>query len=279
LTRDDGQKYPTANPQETWTMDTGSRTWRKFTLIELLVVIAIIAILAALLLPALSKAKEFAQRIVCLNNLKQLGLTTFAYGADNNMAFPTMHKPIGTFPSYTDWQQYDDTAIIPSNASGDGRWVYYIARYLKLTMVPPLNEGVFYCPANKYKLASWVEKGGTPNASYGMNYHGLAEMRGGRPPYGPWVEECRMDYLKSPSESVVYGDESYRHIKTQYRAWLEPWFGAFPSYFHHGKGTNFSWADGHASWYPDPSGTLLANGPFDPSGKMIHYVRWRSATQ
>jgi len=75
-----------------------NKTGRAFTLVELLVVLAIIALLAALLLPTLGRAKESARATVCLSNLHQTGIALQIYASDNNNKLPVM-RDVSTDPA------------------------------------------------------------------------------------------------------------------------------------------------------------------------------------
>ena len=106
---------------------------RAFTLIELLVVIAIIAILAAMLLPALASAKEKARRIACVSNCKQLSMAMIMYVDDNNNRYPPrMPDPAAG-------------ASFPCKACRTTNWQQYVTGYLATAT----NSGVFVCPADK----------------------------------------------------------------------------------------------------------------------------------
>ena len=115
-----------------------------FTLIELLVVIAIIAILAAMLLPALSKAKLKAQGISCLNNLKELQLGITMYTSDNQEAFPENPGAGTSLNAWVAGVMTWDNSIQPNLQNTNttlltaGEIGPYVAK----------NTGVFKCPAD-----------------------------------------------------------------------------------------------------------------------------------
>ncbi len=114
-------------------MDSGAKIrQRAFTLIELLVVIAIIAILAAMLLPALSSAKQRAWTAQCLSNLHQIGLAMTLFADDNRGLYPESG-------GYIPWGTKD---AAPPNGSGKYSWTRQISSYAQ-------NTNVYRCPANK----------------------------------------------------------------------------------------------------------------------------------
>ncbi|MBR6373262.1 MAG: DUF1559 domain-containing protein [Victivallales bacterium] len=112
--------------KDTITKETGQMK-KNFTLIELLVVIAIIAILAAMLLPALGKARDKAQAISCVNNMKQFGTAANMYVSDNKQIMPTWS---GSFKAYS-WVAYEMATTVgtlsgDSNGAKNGALYQYI---------------------------------------------------------------------------------------------------------------------------------------------------------
>jgi prepilin-type N-terminal cleavage/methylation domain-containing protein len=145
----------------TTTRTFASTSTRPFTLIELLVVIAIIAILAAMLLPALMRAKKAAREVVCINNIHQLCLASITYTIDKD----------GNYPPPVAWLEGTGSKVHPHDVKASD--IAFIAPYIgedpSMNDSTPLDEGqypaVVRCPFSKFNIA-----GGAGSYYYRMGY-------------------------------------------------------------------------------------------------------------
>lgn len=226
---------------------------RHFTLIELLVVIAIIAILASLLLPALSKARAKALEIACLSNQKQILLGHHQYVADNDGWVPVTSMPNSAASSYL-WQ----LQIAPHMA---------VDWQVKADCVAVGNA--FACPSFDREPLSGSINWGQYNWLGGIarsGYHGgmglyplsaeeMADLGMGTPSQREAWRRKRITEVTKPEQTLLTGDGRDRANgsagpgmqlgQLQTSLW---WSGNFMRGNRHRLGMNVGWVDGHANW-------------------------------
>lgn len=214
-----------------------------FTLIELLVVIAIIAILAAMLLPALSRARDKAKTISCSSNIKQIGLGITGYFNDFNGFYPVINAD-------------------PTNPNGATKlwWTNAIAAYVPVKKWN--NEGTgdndydtsgaWTCPAVNRQDKQW-------GGGYGANADGpiCYSVIGGGRGYN------RGTFMKRPNDMLVIGDAMIHYpsfAPTLNKTWIAirapiwastQWTAANTAQVagRHSLGANMSFQDGHVEWH------------------------------
>jgi len=205
---------------------------RGFTLIELLVVIAIIAILAALLLPSLSKAKKMSQRTACQGNVRQQGLGLSSYSQDYNSFYPPVADYWPAVSSTTCWMYRIWTYVGYKQSAFGG------SNHLQL---PGSKRNLFICPSNGPNVDT--STGDFPNSSlysYGLNSYIMGSFS------SAWSKPLDMRVVKQPATTSISHECSF--VLGDYDGYWYTWnnggcYGLIP----HDRGENVLFHDMHAA--------------------------------
>ncbi|MBE6379572.1 MAG: DUF1559 domain-containing protein [Lentisphaerae bacterium] len=184
---------------------------KNFTLIELLVVIAIIAILAAMLLPALSAARERARNANCLNNLKQIGTANLMYSGDFNDYLPylwatrTRRAPAGA--TYG-WEDFERSMLSPNLLINNG--YFSVEAPASAEKFADVAEKFFKCPSDSVNFQKVAKSGQAPISYLYWNYATQQEVidaSGATGKWAPWVPHaCRSRVGRDNPGAIIYGD-------------------------------------------------------------------------